>query len=375
MSWRIPLSDVRISTAQRTAADEVLASGWLSMGPRTAAFETAFAEQVGVEHAIAVSNASAGLLLALQASGVGPGCDVVVPSLTFVADANAIVSLGAHPVFADIVRPDRPVIDPAALHELVGPRTKAVLVVHYGGYRVDMESLLPLRDRGVALIEDAAHAVGPAAADGRWLPLTGDMAVYSFFANKNMPLGEGGMVVTNSADLATEIRLYRSHGMTALTWDRHLGRATDYDVTRIGWNVRPTELTSAIGQIGLDDLPQHNNARRAVLERYRAGLAGSSASLIFGPEDATTAHLAVVVVPPARRDDVRTALRDASVEVSFHYPPIHRFSAYAERGTCGDLRQTDAAATQLLSLPIHPWLTDAEVDSVIETITRAIGPS
>lgn len=369
MSWRIVLSDVRISADQRAAALGVLESGWLSMGPRTAEFELAFAQQAGVDHAVAVSSGTSGLLLALQAVGVRAGDEVVLPSLTFVADANVVRSLGAVPVFADVCGADQPLVDVDDLLAACSPRTRAVLVVHYAGAPVDVSRLT---GHGVAVVEDAAHAVGPVADDGHWLPLRGDVAVFSFFANKNLPLGEGGMVTTRDPALAQQLRLLRSHGMTTGTWDRHRGHAYDYDVVALGSNARTTELQAAMGTAALVDLPAHNAARRRLLATYAQLLEGTPVRLALAGQRQTTGHLAVAVLPqPGMRAAVRASLADAGIQSSFHYPPIHMFQAYADLAPRA-LPRTEDAAERLVTLPLHPYLSDEDVDLVVSTLRAAL---
>ena len=372
MPWRIPLSDVRLSPRQKDAASKVIESGWLSMGPRTAAFEEAFAAHchVPTEGAVAVSSGTAALVLALQALGIGPGDEVLVPSLTFVADANAVVALGATPVFVDVTAASRPLVDPAGILATVTPRTRAVIVVHYAGNLVDIAPLDALRARGISIVEDAAHAVGPIDDEGRWLPLAADIAAFSFFANKNLAVGEGGMVTTRDLDLARRVRLLRSHGMTTGTWDRHHGHASDYDVVVAGWNFRMNELAAALGEAGLDDLIGQNHERRTALRTYRDAL-GPAIELVCDVDDPTTGHIAVAVLPSGCRPAVREALAARGIQSSFHYPPIHRFAAYAG-ATHRSLPYTEEAADRLVTLPLHPWLQASEIHEIAETVLGAI---
>lgn len=369
--WRIPLSDVRVSAAQMDAVRKVLESGWLSMGPEVAAFEGAFAAAAGVEHAVAVSNGTAALLLSLQAAGVGPGDEVVLPSLTFVACANSVRALGATPVFADITSAERPLLDSDDATDAFTERTRAVMAVHYGGGRAGSGLSQPCQEMGIALIEDAAHAAGPAADDGRWLPLTGVTAGYSFFANKNLPLGEGGMVACGNDTTASRIRLLRAHGMTTGTWDRHRGHASDYDVVAVGWNFRMTEMQAAMGRTGLSELPEWNRARRRLLRRYTESFDGSPVVMANASTGGTTAHLAVAVLPgPGLRPAVRRALAERRIQSSFHYPPIHRFRAYADV-RARPLPRTEAAAGRLVTLPLHPWMGEGEVDEICSVVVKA----
>ena len=198
---------------------------WLSMGGETAAFEADFAALTGAAHALAVTNCTAALHLAGMALGWGPGDEVIVPSLTFVATANAVRYTGATPVFADIRSEDDLSLSPDDVAARITPRTRAIVVVHYGGYAADMPALLAVAERhGLDVVEDVAHAPG-GSLDGRALGTWGRIGCFSFFANKNMTTGEGGMLTTDDDGLAERLRLLRSHGMTTLTWDRHRGHA------------------------------------------------------------------------------------------------------------------------------------------------------
>lgn len=367
MSWRIPLAEVRVTPAQRAAVAEVLDSGWLSMGPRTQVWERDFASAAGVPHAVACSSGTAALLIALQALGVGAGDEVVLPSLTFVADANVVTALGAVPVLADVVSPQEPVARAEQLLARVTSRTKAAVVVHYAGHPVDVR---PLRDAGLKVVEDCAHSAGP-LDDAGWLPLHGDVGCYSFFANKNLALGEGGMAVTADEELASRLRLLRSHGMTSGTWDRHRGHASDYDVVTAGWNLRTTELSAAMGSAVLPDLAPANARRRQLLAAYADAFAGSPVSMVFPEEQRSAGHLAVAQLPAGARPAVRAALAERRIQSSFHYPPVHGFSAYA--GLAGSaLPQTDAAVARLVTLPLHPYLEDGDVALVRDGVLAGL---
>ncbi|MCJ7556931.1 MAG: DegT/DnrJ/EryC1/StrS family aminotransferase, partial [Gammaproteobacteria bacterium] len=264
MEWKVPLADVQLGPEEIEAVTQVLKSGWLTMGEVTQAFEQEFAVFTGAKHALAVTNATAGLHMACLAVGVGPGDEVIVPSLTFVASANAIYSTGAKAVFADIESTDWLCISPDAIERAITPSTKAIMVVHYSGFACDMPAILAIaKQHNLAVIEDAAHAVG-ASLDGQALGTWGDVGVFSFFGNKNLTTGEGGMVVTNDDALAAKLGILRSHGMTTLTWDRHQGHASTYDVIDFGYNYRIDEMRSALGREQLKKLPA-GNARRAEL--------------------------------------------------------------------------------------------------------------
>jgi dTDP-4-amino-4,6-dideoxygalactose transaminase len=234
MDWKITLSDIDLGEAEITNVTRVLSSRWLSMGEVTREFERRFAAYLNVKYAFAVSNGTAALHLANMALGIGPGDEVIVPALTFVATSNAILYCGATPIFADITSLDNLNISPEAIAAKITPRTRAICVVHYGGYPVDMDYVTPIAQKhNLFVIEDAAHAPG-AEYHGRKAGTLGDVGCFSFFANKNLATGEGGMVVTDSDALAEQLTRLRSHGMTSLSWERHQGHVHSYDVTALG---------------------------------------------------------------------------------------------------------------------------------------------
>jgi dTDP-4-amino-4,6-dideoxygalactose transaminase len=375
--WSVPLSDIAVDDAILGAAAATLASGWWSTGPRVAEFEHAFAEHVGAGHAVAVSSGTAALHLALAACDCGPGDEVVMPALTFVAAASVVRHLGATPVFCDVLGAHSPNLDPADLEGAVGPRTKAIVPLHYGGVPCDMAAVLDIAERHrLAVIEDAAHAPG-ATYRGYACGTLGDAGCFSFFSNKNLPIGEGGMVVTGDAELADRIRRLRSHGMTALSWDRERGHAAGYDVLETGFNYRLDEPRAAIGLVQLARLGAGNaaRARRTALYRERlAGVAGLTVPDGARPPETTSAeHLAVVVLPRgSERAEVRAALAERRIQTSVHYPPVHRFSAYG--GTARPLPRTDDLGDRLLTLPLFPHMAEAQVHEVADALLDALAP-
>ncbi|HKB19648.1 MAG TPA: DegT/DnrJ/EryC1/StrS family aminotransferase [Gaiellaceae bacterium] len=361
----------------RSVVDEVVDSGWWSMGPKVEEFESSFAEFTGTKHALAVANGTAALHLALLAAGCGPGDEVILPSLNFVAAANAIGHTGATPVFCDIVGADDLNLDPADLEAAVTPATKAVLVLHYGGFPCDIGAVRALvEDRGLIVIEDAAHAPG-ASWHGEPCGSLGRVGCFSFFSNKNLPVGEGGMIVTDDDDLAASLRLLRSHGMTTLTWERHRGHAASYDVVARGFNYRLDEMRAAMGLRQLRRLPDENAQRRAIAAGYRERLAGvADISMPFAAAGAGTTsaqHLAVALVPAERRDDIRAGLSERRIQTSVHYPPIHLFSYYRELGSRRPLPRTEAVASRLITLPLYGHMTNEQVDLVAGALGEALG--
>jgi dTDP-4-amino-4,6-dideoxygalactose transaminase len=376
-TWRVPLSDVLVHDEIREAVVDAVGSGWWSMGPRVAEFEREFADFIGIDHALAVANGTAALHLALLAAGVGPGDEVVLPSLNFVACANTIGHVGATPVFCDVRGADDLNLDPADFEAAIGPRTKAIVVLHYGGYACDMDAVREIAERrGVLVLEDAAHAPGGTWRGERCGAL-GLVACFSFFSNKNLPVGEGGMIVTDDDGVAERVKLLRSHGMTTLTWERHRGHAAGYDVVAQGFNYRLDEVRAAIGLVQLRRLPEETASRARIAGRYREALDGRNGIVMpFGREEEGTSsahHLAVAVLPEgADRDAVRAALAEQRIQTSVHYPPIHSFSHYAEAGARRPLPQTDVVAGRLLTLPLYAHMSDEQTEAVIEALLEAV---
>ncbi|HET8651923.1 MAG TPA: DegT/DnrJ/EryC1/StrS family aminotransferase [Gaiellaceae bacterium] len=372
-TWKVPLSDVTLRPELSEAAADVVASGWWSMGPKVAEFEAAFAEEIDVRHAYAVANGTAALHLALLALDCGPGDEVIVPSLTFVAAANTIRRVGATPVFCDIVGDGDLNLDPEDLARARSPSTRAIVVLHYGGFACDMGAVLKLaRQAGIAVIEDAAHAPG-SRWDARFCGAIGDVGCFSFFSNKNLPVGEGGMIVTDRADVADRTRLLRSHGMTTLTWDRHRGHASTYDVVVPGLNYRLDEMRAAMGLVQLGFLAEENAARARLARAYADALHGVNGyTMAFADrlgEPTSAHHLAVALAPdPESRDDIRARLAERRIQTSVHYPPIHRFSAYQGIQPSRALPRTEDAAARAITLPLFARMTDADVDLVVDAL-------
>jgi dTDP-4-amino-4,6-dideoxygalactose transaminase len=372
----LPLFDLCLQERDVEAVVQALRSGWLTLGPRTAAFEEAFAARLGARHAVALSSCTAALHLAYLAAGVGPGDEVVVPSFTFVATAAAALYCGATPVFAEIDSRTEPSLDPEDVARRITPRTRAVCVVHYAGYPAAADRLRELCDaHGLALVEDVAHAPG-ATLHGRALGTWGLAGAFSFFSNKVLPVGEGGLLCTDSDEVAALARSRRSHGMTSGTWERHGGRAESYDVVELGYNYRLDEPRAALLLSRLQRLEEELARRRALTLRYRALLAGVEG--VFVPfADAEVACSSCYVMPvmlehDGRRDEVRARLRARGIHTSVLYPAVHRFSAYRERCPGVSLPRTELAARTQLTLPLYAHMDDGDQDRVVTALADAL---
>lgn len=380
-TWKYVLSEPDLDQSDIAAVVDCLESGWLSTGPRVRTFEDAFATMHGVRHAIAVSSGTAALHLALAALDIGasPDDEVIQPSLTFVAGANMTRALGAKPVFADIISFDEPIIDPQQIEKRITANTRAVMVMHYGGYPARMDEITQICSaKGIAVIEDACHAPGMQVAgfEDKHLGTLGDIGCFSFFSNKNLTCGEGGMVVTDNDLLAEKLRAMRSHGMTTLSWERHKGRASSYDVTCHGFNYRMDDLRAALATTQLAKLREANTRRQAIARAYaKAVVTYGNGEMSFAFADAPesgTGHIAAVTVSGDVRDHVRAELTAKGIQNSLHYPPVHSFTAFAADNACVELPVTSAFADQVITLPIYPGLADGAPDDIICTIAEIV---
>lgn len=367
-AWRISLSEVAFGEEELAAVAGVIRSGWVSMGAEVRAFEREFAEACGVADAVAVCNGTAALHLALIGLGLKAGAEVVVPTLSFVASANAVVLAGGRPVFADSIGDDDYTIDPHSVLRALTPRSVGVMAMHYGGYPCEMGALQEIcRARGLFLIEDAAHAPGAWCGE-RALGTIGDAGCFSFFGNKNLTTGEGGMVVARDAETLASVRLMRSHGMTTMSWDRYAGHAHAYDVVSPGLNYRATELTGALGRVQLKRLAENNRRRNQVLGWYRERLrAVPGVDVPFAHKNGS-GHLCVMRLhEPAWQGPLRDELAQAGIQTSLHYPPIHRFAHYRDPSRPA-LPVAERLAAASVTLPLHPGLSRAQVDEVCDRI-------
>jgi dTDP-4-amino-4,6-dideoxygalactose transaminase len=378
MNWRIPLADLDFGAEEEAAVLDVLRRRWLTMGAVTTQFEEEFAALVGVPHALAVTNCTAALHLAGVALGWQAGDEIIVPSLTFVATANAVRYTGATPVFADVSGFSDFGLSPDDLAAKITPRTKAIIVMHYGGYACDMPRIMEIaRQHGLDVVEDAAHAPD-AWLDGRALGTWGTIGCYSFFSNKNMTTGEGGMMVTTDAAVAEKLRLLRSHGMTTLTWDRHRGHAFSYDVIAPGYNYRIDEIRAALGRVQLGKLAANNERRRMLDQVYINALQAEVPDLTVpysNHPSVSACHIRPVLLPPgADRQLFMERLKERGIQTSIHYPPVHQFQYYqaSVNGNAPSLPLTEEIARREVTLPLYPGMTPGDVEMVISAVAEAL---
>jgi dTDP-4-amino-4,6-dideoxygalactose transaminase len=374
----VPLFDVELTDADIDAVSATLRSGWLTMGPQTLEFERAFGEHLGVQHAVALSSCTAALHLAYLAAGVGPGDEVIVPAITFVATAAAVRYCGATPVLADSIGAHDFGIDPASVEALITPQTKAVCPVHYAGYPTDLAELERIcGEHGLALIEDAAHS--PSALDapgGRKLGTVGLAGAFSFFSNKVLSCGEGGLLATEDEEVADRARSLRSHALTTGTWDRHRGHSLGYDVVDTGFNYRMDEPRAALLGSRLPRLEDEIGERRRLTMRYRRLLADVPGVLLpYREEDVDLSScyvMPIVLEDPDLQGPLRNLMKERwNVQTSLLYQAIHEFTAYRD-SQAHELPVSEGIARAQVTLPLFPGLSEADQDRVVTSVREGI---
>jgi perosamine synthetase len=374
----LPYGRHSVDEADVAAVVASLRSGWVTTGPAIAGFERAVAGRMGAAHAVALSSGTAALHAAMFAVGIGPGDEVIAPPLTFAASTNAVLYLGGVPVFAD-VRADTLNLDPAEVERRLTGRTKAVVVVDYAGQPGDLDALRDLtRRRGIALVEDAAHAFG-AEYRGRRLGTLADVTTWSFHPVKHLTTGEGGMITTDDPDLAERGVRFRNHGITTDAAQREAAGDWFYEMVDLGLNYRLTDLQAALGLAQLGRVDGFLARREAIAARYReafAGLAGLSLPAV-APDVRHAYHLFPVLLDLDRlvadRRTVFRALRAEGIGVNVHYIPVYWHPYYRglgyEKGLCP---RAEAAYERLLSLPIFPAMNDRDVEDVVAAVRKVL---
>jgi dTDP-4-amino-4,6-dideoxygalactose transaminase len=376
MSWEVPLADVKLTEEDVQAVLDCLGGGWLTMGPRIREFERAVAEYVGAPFAAAVSSGTAGLHLAMVAAGVGPGDEVIVPALPFVATAASVRYAGGDPVLCDVLGPDDFSIDVDHARSRITSRTKGIAVVHVMGYPAALDDLRRLcEEHGLFLIEDTAQAIGATVDGERQAGTVGTAGVYSFFSKGQLFVGEGGMVVTGDEAVDARVRSLRSHAMTSVTWDRHLGHWDSYDIVDVGFNFRLDEPRAALGLSRLAQLDADIAARRRIVRAYREGLAGLDGLHVPFSDDAVANSspfaFPVLLEDGEARDAFRRALGDRGVQTTW-YPSTAKLSAYLDASGADDVPRANDVAARHCCLPLSPSLSTDKVEYVIEAVRGAL---
>lgn len=381
--YKIPLFDLNYDEKEERAVLDVLRTKWISSGPKCMELEHKMKETFNVKFALAVANCTAALHLAMLASGVGPGDEVLVPSLTFVATVNAVRYVGATPLFCDVTSLSLPVIDPTRIEERITDKTKAIIVMHFGGFPCDMDEIMAIAEKhGLKVIEDACH--GPLSEyRGKKLGTIGDIGCFSFFSNKNISTGEGGAIITNDENLYEKMKSLRSHGMTTMSYERSTGHAVEYDVTDLGYNYRLDDIRASLAIVQFDKLDADISRRSHVRNLYLNYLEGAKGIIL--PFERHTERSSSYIFPVVlgeqdswkyndgceRRNLIRNELANAGIQTSVHYPAAHRFQIYKEYNT-DSLPMTEYISDHEISLPMYGRLQDDEIRHISNELIRII---
>jgi dTDP-4-amino-4,6-dideoxygalactose transaminase len=375
MEFKIPLFDLNFDESEERAVVETIRSKWISTGPKTAAFEDKFAKMLNVDHALALSNCTVALHLAMKLVGVEAHDEVICPSLTFVATVNAIKYVDANPVFADVKGYDDLTIDPEDIERKITSKTKAIIVMHYGGYACDMDKIIKIaKKNNLKVVEDACH--GPLSEyKAKKLGTIGDIGCFSFFSNKNISTGEGGMLVTNNKAYFERAKLLRSHGMTSMSYERSKGHSTSYDVVDIGYNYRMDDIHAALGIAQLGKL-ENDLKKRELLRKYYIDKLSSIEEIIIPFKDHkyfSSNYIFTIVLKNSnseKRDNVRNELAKAGIQTSVHYPAVHRFSVYNKNTS--KLNKTEYLADNLISLPMYSKLDKNKIEYIVKALIKSL---
>lgn len=378
-STYLPYGRPEVTPEDRAAVDEVLGSQWLTTGPRVPALEAAFAKACGAAEAVAISSGTAALHAALHTLDLAPGDEVVTTPLTFAATANSVVYNRAKPVFADIDARTLN-IDPAKVEAACGPRTRAIVAVHFAGLPVDVDRLAAIaQSRGIELVLDACHALG-AQVGGRPVGGDGRLTAYSLHAVKHITGGEGGIITTNDAARAARMRRFRNHGISTDLRERQKTGSHRYDLEELGFNYRMSDIACALAKSQLGRLEENIARREALAARYDAALA-RFAELELPARTPNTRH-AWHIYPvrlvskrlTADRDTIHRALTAENIGVNVHYAPVHLFTYYRKHFGYGEglCPVAEDASARILTLPLFHAMTDADVDDVVAALDKVL---
>ena len=375
MEYKIPLFQLNFDEEEIQAVTDTIRSKWISTGPKCEELEKQFVDMFHVGYAVSLSNCTDALHLACILCGIQPGDEVICPSLTFAASVNCIRYVGATPVFCDIVGPEHINIDPIDIERKITKKTKAIIVVHMAGFPAQMDEIMAIaRKHNLKVIEDACH--GPLSEyKGKKLGTIGDVGCFSFFSNKNISTGEGGMLITNNEDLAKRARLLRSHGMTTMSYQRASGHATAYDIVDLGYNYRMDDIRASIAVVQMNKLQKDLEKRIHVRKRYVELL--SKLEGIVVPFADNTEFVSNYIMPVVltnstaeKRDSIREKIHAAGIQTSVHYPAIHKFSIYKDYKAV--LPQTEYVTDNEITLPMYAALTNEQIDFIVDTLDKAI---
>ena len=364
----IPFHKPHITNKELDAVSKTIQSGWLTMGPKTIEFENAFRAYIESKFAISVNSATAALHLALNAVGVGIGDEVIIPTNTFIATAEAVVYSGARPVLCDIEKKYHN-IDVNLIEKLITPKTKAIIPVHFGGNPCDMDEIKKIADHfNLKIIEDAAHAL-PSFYRNNKIGSFSDVVCFSFYATKPLSTGEGGMVTTNNKKIAEKVKLQRLHGINGDAWKRY-ERNSDwyYEVIDLGYKYNTTDIQSAMGIVQLEKLEWMRDERKKIADKYIDAFAGKLNFIIENNKNESSWHLFVIKI--GNRDELHQKLKEKGISTSVHFIPIHKHPYYKNRFSFNNenFPVANLVFEQSLSLPIYPGLGELEVEYIIKYV-------
>lgn len=373
MEYKIPLFQLNFDEEEIVAVTETIRSKWISTGPKCQELESLFIELFHVNYAVSLSNCTDALHLACILCDLGAGDEVICPSLTFAASANCIKYVGATPVFCDIVGADDININPLEIEKLITSKTRAIVVVHMAGFAAKMDEIMLIAKKyNLKVIEDACHA--PLSEyKGKKLGTIGDVGCFSFFSNKNISTGEGGMLITNNQQIAEKARLLRSHGMTTMSYQRASGHATSYDIVELGYNFRLDDIRASIAIVQLKKLQNDLEKRMLVRQQYvELLLKVPGITIPFGSNSEFVSNYIMPVVlensTSSKRDSIREKMHSAGIQTSVHYPAIHRFSIYKNNNNL--LPHTEYVSDNEITLPMYASLTNDKIEFIVETLNK-----
>lgn len=375
MNTKIPLFELNFDNREENAVLETIRSRWISTGPKTAEFENLFANMLKIKHSVALSNCTVALHLAMKLCNIKEGDEVICPSLTFVATVNAIRYVNAVPVFADIKSFKDLTIDPNDIEKKITSKTKAIVVMHYGGFACDMNKIIKLANKyDLMVIEDACH--GPLSEyGGKKLGTIGDVGCFSFFSNKNISTGEGGMLVTNKDNFYEKTKLLRSHGMTSLSYERAKGHSTSYDVIELGYNYRMDDIRASIGIVQLEKIEEDLKKREKVRKMYVSSLETIDEIIIPFKDysEFSSNYIFPIILNNSnykKRDFVRNKLAEFGIQTSVHYPAVHKFHIYKEFHS--SLPITEYVTDNLITLPMFSNLNSEQINYIVNSLKQIL---
>lgn len=375
MEYKIPLFKLNFGEEEIEAVTETIRSKWISTGPKCEELEKQFVDMFDVKYAVSMSNCTDALHLSCILTDIKPGDEVLCPSLTFAASVNCIKYVGATPVFCDIISPEHLNIDPDDIEKKITSKTKAIIVVHMAGFAAKMDEIMSIAQKyNLKVIEDACH--GPLSEyKGKKLGTIGDVGCFSFFSNKNISTGEGGMLITNNQEMAKKARLLRSHGMTTMSYQRASGHATTYDIVELGYNFRLDDIRASIGVVQMKKLQTDLEKRVQVRNEYLKQLSSIDGITIpFADNKEFVSNYIMPIVlkdsTAEKRDQVREKLHAAGIQTSIHYPAIHKFSIYKYFNA--SLPTTEYVTDNEITLPMYASLTKEEIVLIAETLNQAV---